>query len=130
MNLEVTRPAPPAPPLVIDLDGTLIRTDLLVKSFFAHLGANPLRAFALASSIFGGRARLKAEIAKDTPIEVERLPYDQRVLSLVREARANGRPVYLASASHERYVRGVAEHLGLFDGWFASTDCRKSLVLG
>jgi 4-hydroxybenzoate polyprenyltransferase/phosphoserine phosphatase len=122
VNLEVTRPAPLAPPLVIDLDGTLIRTDLLVESFFAHLGANPLRAFALVSSILGGRARLKAEIAKDTPIEVERLPYDQRVLSLVREARANGRPVYLASASNQRYVRGVAEHLGLFNGWFASTD--------
>ena len=30
--------------------------------------------------------------------------------------------MYLASASHEKYVRAVADHLGDFDGWFASND--------
>ena len=65
---------------------------------------------------------MKAEIAGETPIDAAHLPYDERVLSLIRDARAAGQPVYLASASNERYVRGVADHLGLFDGWFASTD--------
>ena len=41
---------------------------------------------------------------------------------MIRDARALGRQVHLASASNERYVRSVADHLGLFDGWFASTD--------
>ena len=43
-------------------------------------------------------------------------------MSLVRNAREKGRPVYLASASNECYVGGVADHLGLFDGWFASAE--------
>ena len=122
MNLEVKRAEPTDLPLVVDLDGTLIRTDLLVESFFANLGANPLRIFSLPSSLSRGKACLKADIAKKTPIDPAHLPYNEEVLSLVRIARENGKPVYLASASNERYVRAVADHLGLFDGWFASTD--------
>ena len=122
MNLEVKQIEPSVPPLVVDLDGTLIRTDLLVESVFAYLGANPLRIFSLPSAFSRGKAQFKADIASDTAIDAAHLPYDERVLSLIREARTAGQPVYLASASNERYVRGVADHLGLFDGWFASTD--------
>ncbi len=122
MNQEVKRAEPADLPLVVDLDGTLIRTDLLVESFFAHLGANPLRILSLSSSLSRGKARLKADIAGETLIDPAHLPYNEQVLSLVRHARESGRLVYLASASNERYVKGVADHLGLFDGWFASTD--------
>jgi 4-hydroxybenzoate polyprenyltransferase/phosphoserine phosphatase len=108
-------------PLVVDLDGTLIKSDLLVESGLAHLGADPLRAFSLFSSLKkGGKAQLKADIANTTDIDVSHLPYDARVIALIEAARAEGRPVYLASASNERYVRAVADHLGLFDGWYAS----------
>jgi 4-hydroxybenzoate polyprenyltransferase/phosphoserine phosphatase len=107
-------------PLVVDLDGTLIRSDLLVESAFAHLGHNPLRVVDLLSAIWRGKAALKAEIADKTDIDVSCLPYDEDVVSIIQQARAAGNRVYLASASNERYVQAVADHLGLFDGWFAS----------
>ena len=122
MNLEVKRIEPKVPPLVVDLDGTLIRTDLLVELAFAYLGANPLGILSLPWTLSRGKAQLKAQIAGETPIEAAHLPYNERVLSLIRDARTAGQPVYLASASNERYVRDVADHLGLFDGWFASTE--------
>jgi 4-hydroxybenzoate polyprenyltransferase len=109
-------------PLVVDLDGTLVRSDLLVESAFAHLGHDPLRVVGLLSAVRGGKAAVKAEIAAKTEIDVSHLPYDEDVVSLIRQRRAAGNPVYLASASNERYVRAVADHLGLFDGWFASND--------
>ena len=109
-------------PLVVDLDGTLVRSDLLVESVFAHLGHNPLRVVGLLSAVRRGKAALKAEIAAKTEIDVSHLPYDEDVLSLIRQTRATGNQVYLASASNERYVQAVADHLGLFDGWFASND--------
>jgi len=108
-------------PLVVDIDGTLIRSDLLVESAFAHVGGNPLRVFALSAALMDGKAALKAAIADQTHIDVASLPYDERVLDFIHAARAAGRPVYLASASNERYVRTIADHLGIFDGWFAST---------
>jgi 4-hydroxybenzoate polyprenyltransferase len=108
-------------PLVVDLDGTLIRSDLLVESGFAHLSDNPLRIVGLLGAVRRGKAELKAQIAAETEIDAAHLPYDADVLALIEAARSEDRPVYLASASNERYVRAVAEHLGLFDGWFAST---------
>jgi len=109
-------------PLVVDLDGTLVRSDLLVESAFAHLGHDPLRVVGLLSAARRGKAALKADIAAKTEIDVSHLPYDEDVVSLIRQRRAAGNQVYLASASNERYVRAVADHLGLFDGWFASND--------
>jgi 4-hydroxybenzoate polyprenyltransferase/phosphoserine phosphatase len=109
-------------PLVVDLDGTLITSDLLVESGFAHLGSDLFRTFLLFRSLKnGGKSRLKADIASNVDIDASLLPYDARIIELIERARAAGRRVYLASASNERYVRGVAEHLGLFDGWYGST---------
>src|SRR5262245_27164556 len=87
-----------AVPLVVDLDGTLIRSDLLVESAFAHVGASPLLVFALFAALVKGRAALKAIIASQTEIDAAILPYDERVLEIVRDARASKRSVYLASA--------------------------------
>lgn len=109
-------------PLVVDLDNTLIRSDLLVESAFSHIGVDPKRLVSMTRALAKGKAALKAEIARSTGIDVAHLPYDERVLKIIEDAKAEGRPVYLASASNERYVGAVADHLALFDGWFASTD--------
>lgn len=109
-------------PLVVDLDGTLIRTDLLVESGAAHLGATPLMAGHLLRALGRGKAALKTYVAAKVAIDATSLPYDPAVLELIEAARADGRQVYLASASHESYVKAIADHLGLFDGWFATND--------
>jgi 4-hydroxybenzoate polyprenyltransferase/phosphoserine phosphatase len=114
--------SPKTVPLVVDLDGTLIRSDVLIESAFAHLGQNPLRIGGLLSALARGKAALKARLAARTEIDVSHLPYDEDILVLIRQARASGCPTYLASAANERYVRAIAEHLGLFDGWFASNE--------
>ena len=112
-------------PLVVDLDETLVQTDLLLESLFAYLSAHPVGAATVLRSLSRGRAQLKAVIARETPIDVATLPFNPKILSLIRQAREAGRPIYLASASNERYVEAVAKFLGLFDGWFASTDARN-----
>lgn len=109
------------PCLVLDLDGTLIRTDLLVESAALYLSHKPSRIFSLFRLLGCGKAALKAGIAAVTPRDVRHLPYNAHVLDLIARARADGRKIYLASASNERYVSLVAEHIGA-DGWFASND--------
>ena len=109
------------PPLVVDLDGTLLRSDLLVETGFACVAENPFSLFSLLKALAGGRAHLEAVIAQTVSIDPAHLPYDDRVISTIKEARAAGRKVYLASASNERFVENIARHLGLFHGWFASS---------
>ncbi len=110
------------PQLVIDLDGTLIRTDLLIESALALMKANPFYLLLMIYWLTQGKARLKGEIARRVCLDVTTLPYDERVLEYIRGERRGGRPTALATASHTRYAQRVAEHLGLFDRVFATTD--------
>ena len=107
-------------PLVVDLDGTLLRTDLLAESACALVGRSPLNAARLVVWLARGKAFLKRRIAERADVDPSLLPYDEAVLERIRKARGEGRPVYLASASDERYVQAVARHVGLFQGWFGS----------
>jgi len=109
-------------PLVVDLDGTLVRSDLLIETAFAELGRRPASAVEMFAALLKGKAALKHKIAGMGAFDPAVLPYDQVVLEVIAEARAAGRPVYLASASSARLVQAVAEHLGLFTGWFGSDE--------
>jgi len=44
------------------------------------------------------------------------------VLNFLRQEKARGRKLYLASGSNERYVNEIASRLGLFDGVYGATD--------
>lgn len=107
-------------PLVVDLDGTLLRSDMLVETFSALLSAKPLAALAAVAALRRGKAALKAQIGRDAALDLPALPWNEPLIELVTAARAQGRRIYLASASDSRIVNAVAAHFGLFDGVFAS----------
>lgn len=114
-------------PLVVDLDGSLCRSDLLHESATAFVAAHPLQLLRLPQWLaHGGRARLKAELAARTDIDVSVLPYHPPLLAWLREQKAAGRPLLLATASDRRLAERVAAHLGLFDAVLAS-DGRTNL---
>lgn len=109
-------------PLVVDVDGTLLRTDLLMESGLAAMRRNPLNALRVPGWLSLGRAVLKRELAACAPLDPGALPYNEAVLAYLRRERARNRSIYLASASDRGLVEAIASHLGLFDGVFASGD--------
>ncbi|WP_343234422.1 haloacid dehalogenase-like hydrolase [Microvirga terrestris] len=111
-----------ARPLVVDLDGTLIASDLLIETAFSELGRRPQSMVDMLMALSRGKAVLKHRLSKPADFDPGTLPYDPEVLSLIRQARAAGRRVYLASASHQRLVESIADYLVLFTGWFASNE--------
>ncbi|WP_425518909.1 UbiA family prenyltransferase [Rhizobium indicum] len=113
-------------PLVVDLDGTLIRSDLLIETAFSEVRRQPYSVIDLVRAMYNGKASLKHRLSEPVDFDPAILPYDPEVLNLIRTAREEGRPVYLASATHERLVSRISDHLGLFTGWFATdqtTNC-------
>lgn len=116
------KPASSAPPLCVDLDGTLIRSDVLAESVLALLRRNLLYIFLLPVWLMRGKARLKAEISRRVTLDAANLPYHQELIAYLRAEKARGRRIYLATASHEIPARAIARHLRLFDGVFASSD--------
>ena len=107
--------------LAVDLDGTLIASDMLHESFWAALGKDrALVMSALGAFLSGGRAALKARLATGVEIDVAHLPYKETVLEELRAAKARGAHVVLATASDRRMADAIAAHLGLFDEVLAS----------
>jgi 4-hydroxybenzoate polyprenyltransferase/phosphoserine phosphatase len=115
-----------AVPLVIDLDGTLVRTDLLHESTLKLLRNRPHLLPLLPLWLAGGKANLKRRIAEHVDIDVSTLPYDEALLEWIRAEREAGRRVVLCTASDETLASKVAQHLGLFDEVLAS-DGRVNL---
>ncbi|EEE06190.1 UbiA family prenyltransferase [Burkholderia multivorans] len=108
-------------PLVVDLDGTLIRSDILIESGFAYLKTAPHRFYQpLLWLARGGKPELKAQLANATNVDVSVLPYDSAVIQWLKEERARGRPLVLATASHKRYAQAISDHLGLFESTLAT----------
>jgi len=107
-------------PLVIDLDGTLIKTDLLVESVCSLLRQEPLALFALPVWLLKGRAHLKREIAQRVQLDPALLPYRTELVDYLRAEHDKGRSIILATASDEHFARQVADHLKLFDKVLAS----------
>lgn len=113
-------PATPLPPLVVDLDGTLIKTDLLVESVCSLLRQGPLSLFALPVWLLKGRAHLKREIAQRVQLDPALLPYRTELVDYLRAEHEKGRAIVLATASDERFAGQVADHLRVFDTVLAS----------
>lgn len=108
------------PPLCVDLDGTLIRSDVLWESMMKLANQSPLTVFLLPLWWMQGRAYLKQRIAERVELDVAVLPYNQVFLEyLVAEKRA-GRKLILATAADERLAFPVARHTGLFEEVVAS----------
>ncbi|MBP2299254.1 UbiA family prenyltransferase [Azospirillum picis] len=125
--LTATAIAPPAasgaePPLFVDLDGTLLKTDLLYESLFGLIKAQPWTALLVPLWLAGGRARLKGELARRVEIDPASLVYNPAVLERLERERHRGRRLVLATAAHHRYADAIARHLGLFDQVLASND--------
>jgi 4-hydroxybenzoate polyprenyltransferase len=109
-------------PLVVDLDGTLTPTDTLVESLIQLVKQSPLNLIRLPWSLLKGRAWFKESIARQARIAPEHLPYRAELLDYLRDEKAAGREIILATAAHKSIADGVANHLGLFDRVLATQD--------
>lgn len=102
-------------PLVVDLDGTLIKTDLLFETVNRFVTLYPFRIFQLVAWLFAGRINLKTRLANAVEIDAASLPYNDALVEWLRQQKAKGRPLVLATASHRKLAELVARHLDLFD---------------
>lgn len=101
--------------LCVDLDGSLIKSDLLFEGLAALIKRNPLTLFIALLWLLRGKARFKAEVAARVDVDPALLPFNAQVLTLIDEYARRGARVILATASHRRMASAVARHIGKFD---------------
>src|SRR5687768_3715493 len=66
-------------PLVVDLDGTLIASDLLIETAFSELGRRPHSLVDMLRALTRGKAALKHRLAEPADFDPGALPYDPEI---------------------------------------------------
>jgi len=107
-------------PLIVDLDGTLIHTDMLHESALRVSRERPFDALRIPLWLMQGKAVLKRNLASRSSFDAALLPYNETLLEWLKEQRAAGRRLVLCTASDRSIADAVASHLGVFDEVLAS----------
>jgi 4-hydroxybenzoate polyprenyltransferase/phosphoserine phosphatase len=108
------------PPLCVDLDGTLVKSDTLMDSLMVLARTQPLALLRMPLWMTGGRARVKAEVGERVVLDVRHLPYNRALVEYLEAERGDGRKLYLATGADRVLASRIADHLGIFDGVLAS----------
>jgi 4-hydroxybenzoate polyprenyltransferase len=117
------------PPLCVDLDGTLVKSDTLMDSLMVLARTQPMAVLRLPLWLMGGRARLKAEVGARIALDVRHLPYNRALVEYLESERGDGRTLYLTTGADQALAARIASHLGIFDGVLAS-DGKTNLTGG
>lgn len=101
--------------LVVDLDGTLVKTDMLFETFWSSVSRDWRTLFSAARALSKGKARLKQVLAKAGQVDISLLPYNDQVVDYIRTWRTGGGKTALVTAADQTLADQIAQHLGLFD---------------
>lgn len=107
-------------PLVVDLDGTLIHTDMLHETALKVWREYPLTSLRMPLWLSRGKAALKQQLAHRTHFDAASLPYNETLVEWLLSEKQAGRSLVLCTASDQRIADGIASHLQLFDEVMAS----------
>lgn len=100
--------------MFVDLDGTLIKSDLMLESVLLLIKQNPLSAFMIPLWLLKGRANLKHQLAKRVDIPYHLLPRNPEFHAYVEQQEAEGRDIVLISASNQQQVLEISNQYGFF----------------
>ncbi|MGN6306034.1 MAG: UbiA family prenyltransferase [Mesorhizobium sp.] len=124
-ELEIERPLASTDlptPLVLDLDGTVVRGNLLVETALAFLKANPLKIFMVLMWLLQGRAVLKHQLAARARVDVESLPLNHELVAYAAEQAGKGRRIFIATAANRAIAEKVAQRIPFVSGVIASDE--------
>ncbi|MEM9435991.1 MAG: UbiA family prenyltransferase [Pseudomonadota bacterium] len=107
-------------PLYLDVDGTFLKTDLLLEALWAGLGQAPLETLKACWRHFRRPAALKAALSEIVTLRYDLMPVRKEIADIAEAAKSDGHPVGLASASDATMVKGLAATHGYSGRVFAS----------
>ena len=85
-------------PLIVDLDGTLIHTDMLHESALRVSRDRPLDVLRIPLWLLQGKAVLKSRLASRSSFDASLLPYNESLLDWLKEEPGDGNARILTNA--------------------------------
>jgi 4-hydroxybenzoate polyprenyltransferase/phosphoserine phosphatase len=109
-------------PLVVDLDGTLLRIDTLYELFVLGIFTRPVRTLWSLFALKNGKAAFKRRLSAIAQLDVGSLPVREELLAYLRQEAAAGREIHLATAAGQAVAAAVAERFSIFRSVQATDD--------
>lgn len=106
--------------LFVDLDGTLLKTDLLHEGILQAFRRGVGFALWAILQLLRDRAAGKRLLAEYVSLDFGRLPMRQEVLDCLEQRRAQGTTLVLATAADRHWANQVAGVAGMFSDVIAS----------
>ena len=103
------------PILVVDLDDTLIKTDMLHETFWSAFSLDWKIIIKTFCKIFSCKAKLKKFLYSKSNVEVDLLPYNENIIKYIKEFRSKGGKTALVTASNQAVAQKIAHYLDIFD---------------
>ncbi|MGC4100554.1 UbiA family prenyltransferase [Ferruginibacter sp.] len=109
-------------PLVADLDGSLINTDLLFEALVLLLKKNPLYFFVCPFWLLKGKSFFKQRVFEKAILQYDCLPFNEHVTGFLKEEFNKGRKIVLATASPLSAAEEIAKVQPVFSEVYGTGD--------
>jgi 4-hydroxybenzoate polyprenyltransferase len=107
--------------LYVDLDGTFIKSDMLLESFLVAFKNNPFILFSAFFWLLRGKAFLKQKLSESGRVNVVSIPVNPQTFKFLEQQKSLGRKIVLATASNQSIAKDFVDNYAIFDAYIAST---------
>ena len=107
--------------LIVDLDGTLIYSNILYRTFWSAFAADwgiPLKSLIW---LLKGKANLKNKLRQSSSVNIKNLDYNKNVINYIKQYRKKNGYIGLVTAGNHIIAKRIAKYLNLFDEVKGST---------
>jgi 4-hydroxybenzoate polyprenyltransferase/phosphoserine phosphatase len=101
-------------PLVVDLDGTLLKVDTLFEYFTVGIFARPLQTILSLLELRRGISAFKQRLTRVTEADVDSFPVREDLLAYLEQQAEAGREIHLATAADRVVALRVTNRFPLF----------------
>ncbi|MDB2387562.1 UbiA family prenyltransferase [bacterium] len=108
--------------IVVDLDKSLLKTDLFVESFFKLIFSKPWLVFKVLKKLIISKSKCKSYVASNININPQNLPYNKRVLDLVTNYKNKGNSIILSTGAPRKHAEQIYNYLNIFEEFYSSTN--------
>ena len=103
-------------PLAVDLDGSLLRSDILYELILLLIKKKPYALFLILLWLLkGGKANVKKKLNRYFKLDITSLPYNSKIINYLIQKKKLGYKLILCTATYISIAKSINSHLKLFD---------------
>jgi 4-hydroxybenzoate polyprenyltransferase/phosphoserine phosphatase len=103
-------------PLIVDLDGSLLRSDILYELILLLIKKKPYALFLIILWLLKGKkANVKKKLNRYFKLDLTSLPYNIKIINYLKKKKKIGHKLILCTATYISIAKSINNHLKLFN---------------